>query len=132
MECCTCVTVYFLRALCILIIALTGLVAYVRDEVSRRRSEIAIRLIHGASMADVQKIFLLDLLKIALPAVVIGALCAWKVGEQLLQLFAVKIDLTWYLFAECILIVCLVVWLVAFGMVWKAARANPTENLKTE
>jgi putative ABC transport system permease protein len=31
-----------------------------------------------------------------------------------------------------ILIVCLVVWLVAFGMVWKAARANPTENLKTE
>ena len=28
--------------------------------------------------------------------------------------------------------VCLVVWLVAFGMVWKAARANPTENLKTE
>ena len=118
--------------LCILIIALTGLVAYVRDEVSRRRSEIAIRLIHGASMADVQKIFLLDLLKIALPAVVIGALCAWKVGEQLLQLFAVKIDLTWYLFAGCILIVCLVVWLVAFGMVWKAARANPTENLKTE
>ena len=118
--------------LCILIIALTGLVAYVRDEVSRRRSEIAIRLIHGASMADVQKIFLLDLLKIALPAVVIGALCAWKVGEQLLQLFAVKINLTWYLFAGCILIVCLVVWLVAFGMVWKAARANPTENLKTE
>ena len=118
--------------LCILIIALTGLMAYVRDEVSRRRSEIAIRLIHGASMADVQKIFLLDLLKIALPAVVIGALCAWKVGEQLLQLFAVKIDLTWYLFAGCILIVCLVVWLVAFGMVWKAARANPTENLKTE
>lgn len=118
--------------LCILIIALTGLVAYVRDEVSRRRSEIAIRLIHGASMADVQKIFLLDLLKIALPAVVIGALCAWKVGEQLLQLFAVKIDLTWYLFAGCILIVCLVVWLVAFGLVWKAARANPTENLKTE
>lgn len=118
--------------LCILIIALTGLVAYVRDEVSRRRSEIAIRLIHGASMADVQKIFLLDLLKIALPAVVIGALCAWKVGEQLLQLFAVKIDLTWSLFAGCILIVCLVVWLVAFGLVWKAARANPTENLKTE
>lgn len=118
--------------LCILIIALTGLVAYVRDEASRRRSEIAIRLIHGASMADVQKIFLLDLLKIALPAVVIGALCAWKVGEQLLQLFAVKIDLTWYLFAGCILIVCLVVWLVAFGMVWKAARANPTENLKIE
>ena len=118
--------------LCILIIALTGLVAYVRDEVSRRRAEIAIRIIHGASMADVQKIFLLDLLKIALPAVVIGALCAWKVGEQLLQLFAVKIDLTWYLFAGCMLLVCVIVWLVAFGLVWKAARANPMENLRTE
>ena len=47
--------------LCILAIALIGLIAYIRDEVNRRRSEIAIRIIHGAQVKDVQLIFLKDI-----------------------------------------------------------------------
>ena len=118
--------------LCVLIIALIGLMAYIRDEVTRRRSEIAIRIIHGASVADVQRLFLTDLLKIALPAVVVGALLAWKVGENILQLFAVKIELSWWIFTGCTLIVLLIVVMLAALLVLKAARVNPTENLKTE
>ena len=106
--------------------------AYIRDEVTRRRSEIAIRIIHGASVADVQRLFLTDLLKIALPAVVVGALLAWKVGENILQLFAVKIELSWWIFTGCTLIVLLIVVMLAALLVLKAARVNPTENLKTE
>lgn len=118
--------------LCVLIIALIGLMAYIRDEVTRRRSEIAIRIIHGASVADVQRLFLTDLLKIALPAVVVGAMLAWKVGENILQLFAVKIELSWWIFTGCTLIVLLIVVMLAALLVLKAARVNPTENLKTE
>ena len=80
---------------CILLIALIGLIAYIRDEISRRHAEIAIRIIHGATVANVQRLFLLDLLKIALPATLIGALIAWRASISLLQLFAVKIELTW-------------------------------------
>ena len=117
---------------CILIIALIGLIAYIRDEISRRRAEIAIRIIHGASVANVQRLFLAGLLKIALPAALIGALVAWRVSIALLQLFAVKIELTWWLFAACALVVLLTVWALSALLVLKAARMNPTENLRTE
>lgn len=117
---------------CILIIALIGLIAYIRDEISRRRAEIAIRIIHGASVANVQRLFLVDLLKIALPAALIGALVAWQASVSLLQLFAVKIELTWWLFTGCALAVLLIVWAVSSALVLKAARMNPTENLRTE
>ena len=117
---------------CILIIALIGLIAYIRDEISRRHAEIAIRIIHGASVANVQRLFLVDLLKIALPAALIGALVAWQASLSLLQLFAVKIELTWWLFTGCALAVLLIVWAVSSALVLKAARMNPTENLRTE
>ena len=70
----------FFTGLCILIIALIGLTAYIRDEISRRRAEIAIRIIHGATVGSVQRLFLAGLLKIALPAALIGALVAWRVS----------------------------------------------------
>ena len=117
---------------CILIIALIGLIAYIRDEISRRRAEIAIRIIHGATVANVQRLFLVDLLKIALPAALLGALVAWRASLSLLQLFAVKIELTWWLFTGCALAVLLIVWAVSSALVLKAARMNPTENLRTE
>ena len=122
----------FFTGLCILIIALIGLTAYIRDEISRRRAEIAIRIIHGATVGSVQRLFLAGLLKIALPAALIGTLVAWRVSIALLQLFAVKIELTWWLFTGCALVVLLVVWALSALLVLKAARMNPTENLRTE
>ncbi len=118
--------------LCVLIIALVGLIAYIRAELSRRRSEIAIRVIHGASVADVEFLFLIDLLKIALPAILLGVLCAWMAGQSVLTLFAVKIGLTWRIFIPCIIAVLLLVMLLSAWLVWRASRTNPIENLRTE
>ena len=57
---------------------------------------------------------------------------AWRVSIALLQLFAVKIELTWWLFTACALVVLLTVWALSALLVLKAARMNPTENLRTE
>jgi len=102
------------------------------DEVNRRRSEIAIRKIVGASLADVQRIFQKDLLLIALPAMLIGLLLAWLVSRQVLQLFEVKVALTPWLFGGCTLAVLCLVIAASIWMVMQAARTNPTENLRTE
>lgn len=122
----------FFAGVCILLIALIGLMAYVRDEVSRRCSEIAVRMIHGARVIDVQRIFLFDLLKVALPAVVAGMLVAWKISLSFLELFAVKIELTGMFFLGCAMLVLMVVLLLASCLVLQAARRNPTENLRQE
>lgn len=118
--------------LCILVIALIGLIAYIRDEVNRRRSEIAIRIIHGAQVKDVQLIFLKDILKIAIPAVLIGTAFALFASNRLLELFAFKINLTGYIFGGCILVVLIIMLIFSTSMIWKAARCNPINNLRTE
>lgn len=118
--------------LCILVIALIGLIAYIRDEVNRRRSEIAIRIIHGAQVKDVQLIFLKDILKIAIPAVLIGTAFALFASNRLLELFAFKINLTGYIFGGCILVVLIIMLIISTSMIWKAARSNPINNLRTE
>ena len=118
--------------LCILVIALIGLIAYIRDEVNRRSSEIAIRIIHGAQVKDVQLIFLKDILKIAIPAVLIGTAFALFASNRLLELFAFKINLTGYIFGGCILVVLIIMLILSTSMIWKAARSNPINNLRTE
>lgn len=118
--------------LCILVIALIGLIAYIRDEVNRRRSEIAIRIIHGAQVKDVQLIFLKDILKIAIPAVLIGTTFALFASNRLLELFAFKINLIGYIFGGCILVVLIIMLILSTSMIWKAARSNPINNLRTE
>ena len=81
---------------------------------------------------DVQRIFQRDLSIIALPAMLIGLLLAWYVSQQVLQLFEVKIPLTWYLFGTSTFIVLCIVIVIAAWLVLQAARANPTDNLRTE
>lgn len=118
--------------ICILLIALTGLIAYIRDEVNRRRSEIAIRSIMGATLKDLQRIFQYHLLFIAVPAILLGALLAWKVSHSILQMFAVKIALSVLLFGSCVLLILLLIIFVACLLIWKSSRANPIENLRIE
>ena len=60
-----------------MIIALFGLVGYTSDEVNRRRKEIAIRKVNGAKVKDILRIFLKDIMKIALPCIIVGDLGAW-------------------------------------------------------
>lgn len=116
----------------ILVITLIGLIAYIRDEVNRRRSEIAIRSILGATAGDIQRLFQQYLLYIAVPAILAGGLSAWIVGQHILEIFSVKIPLTWYLFGGCMLTVLIIILALAYFLVQKAIQVNPTENLRTE
>ena len=118
--------------LCILLISMGGLVAYVRDEVARRRYEIAVRSILGASMASIQRMFQRHLLWVAVPGTVVGCLLAWRVGEAILEMFAVKVELTWWLFTLCAIAVLALVVLVSMLLVRLTAHANPAENLRSE
>ena len=118
--------------LCILLISLGGLVAYVRDEVARRRYEIAVRSILGASMGSIQRLFQRHLLWVAVPGTVIGCLLAWRVGDVILEMFAVKIRLTWWLFTLCAVAVLALVMLVSVLLVRLTAHANPAQNLRSE
>ena len=52
-----------------LVIALMGLIGYTTDEVNRRRKEIAIRKVNGATARDIFHMLVTDVLKLSVPAV---------------------------------------------------------------
>ena len=115
-----------------MIIALFGLVGYTSDEVNRRRKEIAIRKVNGAKVKDILRIFLKDIMKIALPCIIVGDLGAWLIARQWLMSFSEKISITPLLFI-CVTILLLVI--IALSVIincYKVANSNPVKYLKDE
>lgn len=115
-----------------MIIALFGLVGYTSDEVNRRRKEIAIRKVNGAKVKDILRIFLKDIMKIALPCIIVGDLVAWLIARQWLMSFSEKISMTPLLFIGVTIILLVIIGLSVIINCYKVANSNPVKYLKDE
>lgn len=115
-----------------MIIALFGLVGYTSDEVNRRRKEIAIRKVNGAKVKDILRIFLKDIMKIALPCIIVGDLGAWLIARQWLMSFSEKITMTPLLFIDVTIILLVIIGLSVVINCYKVANSNPVKYLKDE
>ena len=115
-----------------LLITLIGLIGYVRDEVQRRSRELAIRKVVGATEGEVQLLFARCIAVIALPSIVIGVALGWYLSTLLMQQFAYKVPLLWYVFAADALAVILIIAAVVFIQTRRVANDNPVEYLKKE
>lgn len=123
---------YELGALFALLIAVIGLISYVRDENYRRSAEIAVRKVNGAQSSEIVSMLVTDILKVAVFAVIVGDAAAWLVAHYWLQQFAVKVALTPLFFiAADIIVLAIIVSVIVLGSL-KIARTNPVESLKNE
>jgi putative ABC transport system permease protein len=116
----------------ILLITVIGLMGYAANEATRRRKELAIRKINGATMADILKKFILELEYIAVPSVLAGLAGVWFTAGKWMQNFAVRAPLHWGLFVACSLVLLLSVALVAAINYYRIAGRNPAEVLRYE
>jgi len=115
-----------------LILCLAGLVGYTADEISRRRKELAIRKINGATLLDVLGLFVRDVLRMALPALVIGGLAAYFTSSRWLQMFEEKANFPALLYLACgIALLCIILTAVSLNC-YRAANENPAVNIKSE
>lgn len=115
-----------------LLISLIGLIGYVNDELNRRRSELAIRKVNGATLREILTLFLREITWIALYALAIGGGIAYFTALKWQDQFAEKIPLAWYIFVGCGLSVLLVILSVACMNCWRAANENPVNCLKND
>ncbi|MDR0431641.1 MAG: ABC transporter permease [Tannerellaceae bacterium] len=115
-----------------LIICLIGLLGYTNDEMNRRKKETAIRKVNGATIFDIERLFLNDINRIALPAIVLGCCMAYIVSKSWLEKFADKAELTVYLFISCGLVVLFVILTAVVVNCYRAATENPAECVKTD
>ena len=123
---------YELGSLFALLIAIIGLISYVRDENYRRSAEIAVRKVNGAQSSEIVSMLVTDILKVAVFAVIIGDAGAWLVAHYWLQQFPVKIALNPLFFiAADIIVLAIIVSVIVIGSL-KIAHTNPVESLKNE
>ena len=115
-----------------MIIALFGLVGYTSDEVNRRRKEIAIRKVNGAKVKDILRIFLKNIMKIALPCIIVGDIGAWLIARQWLMSFSEKISITPLLFICVTILLLAIIALSVIINCYKVANSNPVKYLKDE
>lgn len=116
----------------ILIITVAGLVGYINDEVRRRSAEVALRKINGATAKDVLRLFLSDVMKFAVVAVVVGSVIAYFIKGLILNLFPDKVSLGIWIYLIGIVLLFGIVISVVVLSVRKAANANPVDSLKKE
>ena len=115
-----------------LVIALMGLIGYTTDEVNRRRKEIAIRKVNGATARDIFHMLVTDVLKLSVPAVLIGLILSWVIAGKWLQLFADRITLSPLLFVAVGLVVLAIVVTIMLLSARKVVNSNPVLFLKDE
>ncbi len=116
----------------IFIITLIGLIGFVSNETQRRSKEMAIRKVNGAHASDVIELFIANIMKLAIPAVILGTIAAWGVIRILIDLFSTTSE---YLTAAYGLSCIGVLIFIALGVIvqtWRMAHSNPVESLKSE
>ena len=115
-----------------IIIALFGLIGYVRDESQRRSKEMAVRKINGATLKEIMGIYVAEIMKLSIPAIIIGNVGAGFAASAWLRNFSEKIALSpWYFILADVAIILLVSGCVIVNSL-RISRSNPVESLKNE
>ena len=120
---------FSLLAVIISCLGLFGLAAYTAE---RRKKEIGIRKLLGASVARITRLLSRDFVRLVLIACLIAFPLAWWIMHSWLQNYQYRITIHWWVFAitglATVLITCLT---IGFQSI-RAAIANPARILRTE
>ena len=115
-----------------LLIALLGLIGFIRDESLRRSKEMAVRKINGATTRDILGVFTGNIFKLSLVMAVLASIGAFFVARKWLEQFAEKVSLhPLYFIGASVLVLAIVVVVVVLNCL-RIANENPVESLKNE
>ena len=115
-----------------LLIALLGLIGFIKDESLRRSKEMAVRKINGGTTRDILGAFAKDILVLSTVMALIACIAAFFVAHKWLEQFAEKVSLNpLYFLGGAILVLLIVLGVVVLNCL-RIARANPVESLKNE
>ena len=115
-----------------LLIALLGLIGFIKDESLRRSKEMAVRKINGATTRNILSIFAKDIMKLSAVMAVIACAAAFFVAHKWLEQFAEKVSLNPLYFIGGAALTLLIVLSVVVLNCLKIAQANPVDSLKNE
>lgn len=123
----------FVVSLVTLFISLIGLIGYLGNEMARRRKEIAIRKVNGATTIQILNLLSFNILWVILPAIAVGVMGAMWGSMKYVELLETLCEpLRWWIFALGAVVVLAIVYVILVFRTWRTAKANPIDMIKSE
>jgi len=116
-------------AILISCLGLFGLAAFTAD---RKKKEIGIRKVLGASVGNIITLLTKDFTRLVIVAILIGLPISWYLINNWLARFAYRIDLNIWFFAFAGSLVLLISWLTVSFQAFSSAMVNPKDCLKDD
>ena len=123
------VSVFSLLSIFVSCLGLFGLSSYIID---RKRKEIGIRKVLGASSVRISALISYGFAKLVIIAFVIAAPIAYLLMSSWLEDFAFKIDIEPVVFIITISLSIIIAWLTVSIKAIQAALANPVDSIRDE
>ena len=119
-------------AVACVLITLIGVFAHVSLVCEQRRKEIAIRKVNGATATGIFRSFLKEYFSLLLLACVIAFPLGSVAMQKWVERYVERMVWPWWLYAAILVALGLFVVLCIGRSVWRAARENPAEVIKSE
>jgi ABC-type antimicrobial peptide transport system permease subunit len=116
-------------AILISCLGLFGLAAFTAD---RKKKEIGIRKVLGASVMNIITLLTKDFTRLVFVSILIGLPIAWYIASDWLGKFAFRIELSPWFFLIAGVLVLLISWLTVSSQAFSSAMVNPKDCLKDE
>jgi len=110
-------------------LGLFGLAAYTAE---RRKKEVGIRKVLGASTKGVVLLLSKDFIKLVVISLLIASPVAWYFMNKWLQDFAYRVNIGWWIFGLAAIMVLSIAFITVSFQAIRAAVANPVKSLRTE
>ena len=115
-----------------ILISCLGLFGLAAFSAQKRRKEIGIRKVVGASVASLSAMLSVDFLKLIALSLLIGFPIAWGLMSRWLNGFAYRVSITPVIFIVAALSMVVITLITVSFQSIKAAIANPVNNLRNE
>ena len=118
-------------AVCI-VIAIFGVYSIITLACRQRRKEIALRKIHGAKLRDILALFVKDYGTILVVSSAIAFAVGYLIMHGWMETYVRRTPFSWWVFAAILAATALLIALSVGTRVWRTARENPADVIKSE
>ncbi len=115
-----------------MVISLLGLIGFTTLQNQRRRKEIGIRKVNGATITDILAMLGKRYLVISLISFIVASIVAYKAVSVWLSQFAYHVDISAWLFIVVGMVSTIIVLATVAIQSLSVARRNPVDAIKTE
>jgi putative ABC transport system permease protein len=114
------------------IIACLGLYGLSLFSAERRTNEVGIRKVMGAGPVSIISALTREFLVLVVISIIIAVPAGWLIAEKLLQQFAIRIHVTWVVFAAISFAAVLIAFITVGFQAYRATGINPAAAIKVE